>query len=224
VQSAAVDKWQQQDENRLMARRRHPIDPGRTWTFTLVLSGVRELTGEVEDALFEAGCADALLGSRDGAVYLDFDRQSPSFREAVLSAIADVENAGVGARVARVEPDEVVTMAEIARRWGRSRESVRQLVAGLRGPGTFPPPVANLKQRSPIWRWTDVDRWLHEALPGEGTPLPREACGEDTGTVAPDVGVWVAAINAALDVRRHVPDAQEALRLVETLLTPHRPC
>src|SRR5262245_66171185 len=79
-----------------MSRKAKQTEPAQTWTFTLVLSGVRELTGEVEDALFEAGCDDALLGSRDAAVYLDFDRQAPSFRDAVLSAIAGVETAGLG--------------------------------------------------------------------------------------------------------------------------------
>jgi hypothetical protein len=76
-----------------------------TWSFTLVLSGVRALTDEVTDALFQAGCDDALVGMRDGAIYLDFDREAASFRDAVLSAIADVEKAGLGARVIRVEPE-----------------------------------------------------------------------------------------------------------------------
>jgi hypothetical protein len=53
--------------------------------FTLVLSGIPGLTDAVCDALFEAGCDDA-----------------------VQSAIAAVEGAGIGARVVRVEPDGLV--------------------------------------------------------------------------------------------------------------------
>jgi hypothetical protein len=154
---------------------------------------------------------------RDGSVYLDFDREAASFREAILSAIADVEKASIGARVVRVEPDELVTMAEIARRSGRSRESVRQLVSGLRGPGDFPPPVASLKQRSPIWRWTEVSHWLRESLATEDKPAHRKA---GSAIAERDTGGWVAAVNAVLDVRRHVPDVSEARRLFDVLVKP----
>jgi hypothetical protein len=186
-------------------------DRAQARSFTLVLSGLRDVTDQVTDALFEAGCDDALVGSQHGNVFLDFDREASSFREAVLSAIAAVEGAGIGAQVVRVEPDELVTMAEIARRSRRSRESIRQLVAGLRGPGDFPPPVANLKQQSPIWRWTDVERWLRDRLGGEARPLATEA----------GAGVQTAAINAALEVRRHTKDAREARQLIEALIVAH---
>jgi hypothetical protein len=192
----------------------------QTHTFTLLLAGVRELTEEVANALYESGCDDALVGSRDGVVFLDFDREAPSFREAVLSAIADVEKTDIGARVAHVEPDDLVTMSEIARRIRRTRESVRQLVSGLRGPGDFPLPVANLKQRSPIWRWTDVSRWFRESLGGEGTPGGGRPARP--GAAAPGTGSDAAAINAALDVRHHTGDAQEAMLLLKSLLHPRR--
>jgi predicted DNA-binding transcriptional regulator AlpA len=190
-------------------RKAKQTEPMRSYNFTLILSGVREIEAEVEDALFDAGCDDALLGSRDGVVFLDFEREAPSAREAVLSAIADVGKAGIGARVARVEPDELVTMAEIARRTNRSRENIRQLAAGLRGPGDFPPPVANLKQKSPIWRWADVEAWL----------LQREEAGESSPRLpAPsDLGAGVAAINAGLEMLRHVGSAAEAEKLLESL-------
>src|SRR6266545_5566987 len=125
--------------------------PSQTHDFTLVLSGVPELTDELTDALFEAGCDDATVGQREGVVFLDFSREARSPREAILSAVTAVEGAGVGARVARVEPDDLVTMAEIARRAGRSRENIHQLVTAERGPGGFPPPVANLTKRSSVW-------------------------------------------------------------------------
>jgi hypothetical protein len=60
-------------------------------TFTLILPGMSEVTTELEHALFEAGCDDALLGSRDGVVFLDFSREADSFEEAVLFAIADAQ-------------------------------------------------------------------------------------------------------------------------------------
>lgn len=76
----------------------------RLFSFSLIFSGASELTEELEDAIFEAGCDDALLGIQNGAVFLDFDREAPSFRIALMSAIADVERAGVGLELIRVEP------------------------------------------------------------------------------------------------------------------------
>jgi hypothetical protein len=82
----------------------------QTYDFTLILSGVPELTDAVCDALFEAGCDDAVLGQRDGVVFLDFGREADSAQAAILSAIAAVEGAGIGAQVVRVEPDDLVTI------------------------------------------------------------------------------------------------------------------
>jgi predicted DNA-binding transcriptional regulator AlpA len=177
----------------------------QTYDFTLILSGVPELTDEVCDALFEAGCDDAVLGQREGVTFLDFGRDANSARAAILSAIDAVEGAGIGARVVRVEPDDLVTMAEIARRAGRSRESVRQLAKGWRGPGDFPAPVANLGKRSPIWRWTEVARWLAER--GERFTGARE----ELWTVVP-------ALNAALELRRQSEALPDANQLYESVL------
>ena len=69
----------------------------------------KEIEGAVLDALYEAGCDDALIGMRDGTVYAEFCREGASFQEAMLSAARDVERAGVGAKVEQVEPDELVT-------------------------------------------------------------------------------------------------------------------
>ena len=90
-----------------------------TFTFSLILSGISNLTDEVCDALFEAGCDDALPGVRNGVVFLDFDREAMSLRQAVLSAMADVEGANLGVRIDRVEPDELMAMADIAGRTNR---------------------------------------------------------------------------------------------------------
>src|SRR5947208_11519042 len=46
----------------------------RKHDFTLVLSGITELTPEVQDALFEAGCDDATLSMCCGRPFLTFTR------------------------------------------------------------------------------------------------------------------------------------------------------
>ena len=61
--------------------------------FTIQVSGI-DLNRDYEDALYGAGCDDALIAVIDNAVYLDFDREAPSFDQAVESAKRDVARAG----------------------------------------------------------------------------------------------------------------------------------
>jgi hypothetical protein len=135
-----------------------------TYEFTLVVKGADIQTDEALNALYESGCDDATVGSSGGVQYLDFDREAPSYAEAVSSAIDTVEKAIPGATVARVLPDDFVTLAEIAHRTGRTRESVRLLSIGERGPGDFPPPAARVEQRNRLWRWAEVASWFSTHL------------------------------------------------------------
>jgi hypothetical protein len=82
-------------------------------TFTLILSGVAELTPELADALYEATKGDIECNMRDGIAFLEFDRAAPSLRDAITSAINDVEGAGIGLRVVRVESEVANTIAQI---------------------------------------------------------------------------------------------------------------
>jgi len=116
----------------------------------------------VEDALYEAGCDDATLSLRFGRVYLTFSRSADSLKDAILSAIADVHKAKIGADVLRVDECNLVTQAEIARNSGRSRQHIHQYIRGVRGPGNFPPPVCALGENSPLWYWCEVAYWLAE--------------------------------------------------------------
>ena len=75
--------------------------------FTLHLSGVPDLTPEISDALYEAGCDDGMPSKSDGQISIDFIRSAPSMQDAVVSAIRDVERAGIGARVIRFVPDTI---------------------------------------------------------------------------------------------------------------------
>ena len=85
-----------------------------TYEFSVVLSGVNENTPNLEDALFEAGCGDGLICFYNDTVYIDFTRTSPSYKDAVLSAIKDIESAGLGARVVSVDAGDLVGITEIA--------------------------------------------------------------------------------------------------------------
>ena len=66
--------------------------------FDLVLPNVSANTLGLEDALYRSGCDDALLNVKNNTVYLSFDREASTFEAAVVSAIADVESSGIGAK------------------------------------------------------------------------------------------------------------------------------
>jgi hypothetical protein len=85
----------------------------KTHHFVLVLAGVAEITAELSDALYEATAGDIEFNMRDGVAFLEFERKGLSLRAAIHSAIANVEQAGVGVRVVRVESDAANTIAKI---------------------------------------------------------------------------------------------------------------
>ena len=107
-----------------------------SYQFTLIVEGPDLQSDRAIDALFDAGCDDALVGRTDGIQYLDFDRDGPNPETAILSAIADVERLP-GVEVIRLAGGGLVSMADIATHTGRSRESIRLLVTNERGPGGF---------------------------------------------------------------------------------------
>ena len=152
------------------------------YEFALVIHGPVE-DDVVINALFEHGCDDATFGTIDGVGYAEFHREAPSLGDAVFSAIKDIESVP-GLTVLRVEPDDLVTLSEIASRLGRTRESVRLLAAGERGGGDFPAPASHLRSRNRLWRWSDVAAWA--GVQG----------GQD-----PEDAQLLAAMNAALELR-----------------------
>lgn len=156
--------------------------------FTLLLGGV-DVTEEVADALFEAGCDDATLSKRYGNVYLSFSRYSPSLGKAIISAIVDVCSADIGAIVVRVDQCNLVTQSEIARRTQRSRQNIHQYIKGERGPGSFPAQACSIAEGSPLYYWCEVVEWLWE-----NSLVKREEVEEANE---------VTTINNVLEIIRH---------------------
>jgi hypothetical protein len=64
------------------------------YSFTLRVAGIRTDNEYYEDALYDAGCTDALVVIQDGDLFIDFDRQAPSYELAVQSATHSVQQAG----------------------------------------------------------------------------------------------------------------------------------
>jgi hypothetical protein len=183
-----------------MKQEHRPNNCEREHEFALIVGGVT-LTPEVEDALFEAGCDDATLSVQYGLLYMDFSRNAPSLQAAIVSAIREVREARIGARVLRVDECDLVTPSEIARRIGRSRQLVAQYISGLRGPGGFPPPECHLTEGAPLWAWGAVCYGLAR------NDILRPAEGWNAAVVA--------TINNWLEVERHRernPELVEAIK------------
>jgi len=75
----------------------------KTYEFDVILKNIAEATDEHADQLFNAGCDDGTLASRDGTTWIHFDREAPSLEEAIRSAVAQVQSAGI--TVSKVELD-----------------------------------------------------------------------------------------------------------------------
>ena len=155
--------------------------------FTLIVDGPDLQDASLIDAVFEAGCDDAAIGRIDGIQYVDFDREAVTLDQAILSAVADLERID-GVHVVRIADAGLVSMADISSRIGRTREGVRLLITGARGPGGFPPPITDPRSRYRLWRWSDVALWLTRNL------------GEELSGADDEI---LAAFNAGLELRHH---------------------
>jgi hypothetical protein len=73
------------------------------YEFTIILRGDLELTEDIADELYAAGCDDGTPGTCDGVFSIDFHRHADSLELAIQSAIANIKSAGY--EVDRVEID-----------------------------------------------------------------------------------------------------------------------
>lgn len=132
----------------------------KAYAFTLVLNR-RPIEAEL-DSLFATGCGDAAFGEEQGLPVAEFNREAPTLADAIASAVREVEATGL--LVLRALDDDLVTLADIGSRIGRSRESVRRYAAGMRGPGGFPVPVNADRGGTIFYRWSEVAPWIREHL------------------------------------------------------------
>ncbi len=75
------------------------------YEFSLILKGAPELTEDIADKLFRAGCDDGTPGTCNGVFSIDFHREAKSLEAAINSAIKNV-------RAARYEVERVEIAAE----------------------------------------------------------------------------------------------------------------
>ncbi|GAA0833027.1 hypothetical protein ACFQVD_25245 [Streptosporangium amethystogenes subsp. fukuiense] len=127
----------------------------------------------VIDALYEAGWDDATVSldpATGGPGIASFDREATGAVEAIASAIT--QGRSVGIEVTGVSED-LVTLAEIADRTGRSFATADHWAVGRRGPGGFPEPKVR-RPRVSLWSWAEVATWLHKNRLAEVSPMEVE--------------------------------------------------
>jgi hypothetical protein len=131
----------------------------KTHEFSIIASGLDPRADDFESRFYNAGCDDALVAFQKGRIIIDFAREAESVQEALSSAIDDVRR--VGAKVEHVEPDPLVSLADIAQRSGLTRAAVHNYAKGDRR-SDFPPPVARVTTGNPLWDWAEVSGWLFQ--------------------------------------------------------------
>lgn len=77
------------------------------WSFTLHLKVVELFSEDQVNQLYESGCSDGTLSSSKGRSQISFDRESPTLEDAIRSAIADVQKAGIQVDRLEIESDDL---------------------------------------------------------------------------------------------------------------------
>ncbi len=158
-----------------------------------------ELSDERADRVYDTFNEELAIEEGPRGHYVVFDREAPSFVDAVIGALDQLIK--LGFEPLSVE-DELVSMADIAERTGRSRQSISLLVSGRRGPGGFPHPVAG-NVRSPLWHWDEVAAWF------QATEGARALSEYRTATIA--------SINGVLANRQLARDHPDYLERIQRL-------
>ena len=73
----------------------------RQYDFTLIFAESLELTPDLADALFAAGCDDGTPRTGNGVLFVDFHREAATLEDAIRSALENVRT--VGYEIVRVE-------------------------------------------------------------------------------------------------------------------------
>ena len=166
------------------------------YEFTVRLDRVPDDDGL--NALFEAGLDDSTPEIDNGAAVLHMAREADSLARSIVTAVADIETAGYQA--VGIESEDLVTLADIAARTGRTRESVRLLSLGKRGPGGFPAPVTSGTWA--LYSWAVVREWFRTHYGDQATA----ATDSDADTLA--------SADLLLRARLLTPDMSELNQLI----------
>lgn len=110
-----------------------------------------------------SGGGDATLAGGERGGEVDFSRDAEDAVVAVMSAIEQVEEAGL--TVVGVTGD-LLTVESIAEQAGVGVAAVSHWVSGVRGCGGFPAPVIQ-RRRGSLWSWAEVSQWIADRRLGK---------------------------------------------------------
>jgi len=129
----------------------------KTYEFSVIASGLNPEAEDFEARFYDGGCDDAIVAFQKGHIIIDFAREAESIDAAISSAIETVR--AVGAKVERIEPDPLVSLADIAARTDMSRAAMSLYAKEQRAEG-FPAPIAKVTSNSSLYDWATVAFWL----------------------------------------------------------------
>ena len=167
--------------------------------FTLLVAGVP--TAAQLTALFTR-CADVTIeyDVARGSSEVSFERDAPTLVGAIVSAVNDLDRIGL-VPVRLLDDRDLVTLAQVAGRIGRSLHAVRLWASGRTGPGGFPPPVC-LDLDDPLHRWTEVVPWLRDRMGIEQPPPDPVYAAVNLALQLRSIGAHVKDLPAVVDLIR----------------------
>lgn len=133
----------------------------KTFNVTLVVENLG-LNDDDLDRLFDA-LPDAVPADIAGLVTVESPVEADTAEGAAFALVETIVDLFPEAQPCRLDQD-LVSIPDIAGRTERSRESVRLLVDGKRGPGSFPSPVGTVGDGIRVWPWALVVQWFAESL------------------------------------------------------------
>lgn len=128
------------------------------YKFELTFKLPQEADPDQYFAALEKSCSDAMVGTgQTGYMAFDFNRESTSAYDAIVSAVTDVKKAIPKASLVEATPD-FVGLTDVAELLGFTRQYMRKIM--VKSGTTFPSPVHEGK--SSIWHLSNILIWLKE--------------------------------------------------------------
>ncbi len=141
------------------------------FTLTFTLPDGQDDPAQHLDALFEAGCDDAIVGTgTSGTISLEFNRDANSATNAVESAIHAVISAIPGASLVEAKPD-MVGLTDVAEILHCSRQNIRKYAVGY---ANFPRPAITGKVQ--LWHLWEIGKFKKLSIPEAIIEMSKVTC------------------------------------------------
>ena len=141
------------------------------FTLTFTLPDAQDDPVQHLDALFDAGCDDAVVGTgTSGTISLEFNRDADSATNAIDSAIHDVMGAIPGASLIEAKPD-MVGLTDVGEILDCSRQNIRKYAVGY---PIFPRPAITGKFH--LWHLWEIAEFDKFSIPETLIEISRVTC------------------------------------------------